>query len=71
MKPFGYIEHRENVALALAVCQHVGVERNVALKGMYAAIPDAGVLRAFTIEALGKKWFSTTLLLPTIPTQPS
>ena len=55
MKPFGYIEHRENVALALAVCQHVGVERNVALKGMYAAIPDAGVLRAFTIEAFGKK----------------
>jgi len=55
MKHFSYIEHRENVALALAICQHLGVERNVALEGMYRAIPDAGVLKAFKIEAYGKK----------------
>lgn len=44
MKGFYYIEHRENVALALEVCNHLGVERTIALKGMYEAIPDAGVL---------------------------
>jgi poly-gamma-glutamate synthase PgsB/CapB len=55
MKHFSYIEHRENVALALAICQYLGVERNVALEGMYKAIPDAGVLKAFKIEFFGKK----------------
>ncbi len=55
MKGFGYIEHRENVALALAVCQHLGVERHVALDGMYRARPDAGVLRRFVVQAFGKR----------------
>ena len=41
---FRYIEHRENVALALAVCKELGVDRQTALEGMWAAIPDAGVL---------------------------
>jgi gamma-polyglutamate synthase len=54
MKGFGYIEHRENVALALAVCEHLGIEREKALKGMYRAIPDAGVLRGYKVEAFKK-----------------
>ncbi|HCV43328.1 MAG TPA: poly-gamma-glutamate synthase PgsB, partial [Bacteroidetes bacterium] len=55
MKGFSYIEHRENVSLALAVCQHLGVDRQVALQGMYTAIPDAGVLRRFVVGAFGKQ----------------
>lgn len=55
MNGFSYIEHRENVALALAVCEHVGVDRNTALKGMYKATPDAGVLKKMTIESFQKR----------------
>jgi gamma-polyglutamate synthase len=55
MRGFSYIEHRENVALALAIVEHLGVERTVALRGMYDAIPDAGVLKRFTVEAFGKR----------------
>lgn len=42
---FGYLEHAENLALALAVCAHLGVERGRALAGMHAATPDPGALR--------------------------
>jgi poly-gamma-glutamate synthase PgsB/CapB len=55
MSGFGYIEHKENVALALAVCKHLGVDRQVALKGMYNAIPDEGVLTRTIIDKEGKK----------------
>jgi poly-gamma-glutamate synthase PgsB/CapB len=57
MKGFSYIEHRENVALALAICDHLKVDRQMALKGMYEAIPDAGVLRIYRIEAFQKQLF--------------
>ena len=49
MKSFSYIEHRANVALALAVCEHVGVDRATALKGMTQAFPDPGALRVFPV----------------------
>jgi poly-gamma-glutamate synthase PgsB/CapB len=55
MKGFGYIEHRENVALALAVCTHLGIDRDTALKGMYEAIPDAGVLMVYRVEDFRKQ----------------
>lgn len=48
---FSYFEHAENVALALAVCAHLGVEREAALRGMHAATPDPGVLRRFTVHS--------------------
>lgn len=41
---FSYIEHADNVALALDVCQHCGIDRETALKGMQTAIPDPGAL---------------------------
>jgi gamma-polyglutamate synthase len=44
---FDHIEHADNVALALAVCEHHGVPRDVALNGMIAAHPDAGALRVY------------------------
>jgi len=54
MKGFSYIEHRENVSLALAVCQHLGIDRNMALQGMHEAVPDAGVLMVYKVEAFHK-----------------
>ncbi len=57
MKGFCYIEHRENVSLALAVCEHLGIERKVALKGMYDAVPDEGVLVRLSSQVAGKQVF--------------
>lgn len=56
MKGFGYLEHRDNVALALSVCNHLGIKEELALRAMYASEPDPGVLRTFkmTIE---DKWY--------------
>jgi poly-gamma-glutamate synthase PgsB/CapB len=55
MKGFGYIEHKENVALALAISEHLGIDRKVALKGMYKAIPDAGALRLSRVNVFQKQ----------------
>ena len=41
---FSYIEHADNIQLSLRVCEEVGVPRDVAMKGMQAAIPDPGAL---------------------------
>lgn len=49
MRDFKYLEHRENVALALAACKQLGVSEEVALKGMHKCEPDPGVLRTFKI----------------------
>jgi len=54
MLGFRYIEHKENVALALSVCEHLGVERDTALRGMHNAIPDAGVLKLSKVIAYQK-----------------
>lgn len=47
LQGFQYIEHADNVALALAVCAELGVDREAALRGMQASRPDPGAL---TIE---------------------
>jgi len=47
---FRYIEHAENVQLALAVCAEAGVPRDVALRGMQSANPDPGALRTYVIN---------------------
>jgi poly-gamma-glutamate synthase PgsB/CapB len=55
MGKFNYIEHKENVALVLSVCEHLGIDRETALNGMYKAIPDAGALSSLQLEYSGKK----------------
>jgi poly-gamma-glutamate synthase PgsB/CapB len=55
MKKFSYIEHKENVALALDVCEYFGIERKNALQEMYHAYPDPGVLQKYVIDFDGKK----------------
>ncbi|MDP8229226.1 MAG: poly-gamma-glutamate synthase PgsB [Candidatus Electryoneaceae bacterium] len=45
MKRFSYIEHPANVGLSLAVCEQAGVDRQIAIEGMYRVVPDTGALR--------------------------
>jgi poly-gamma-glutamate synthase PgsB/CapB len=55
LSKFRYIEHKDNVQLALAVCAEAGVPRDVALKGMQAAHPDPGALKKYVIPDRGKE----------------
>ncbi len=55
IKKFTYIEHKENVALARDVCRFLGVDEKTAFNAMYAATPDPGALRVYTINLNGKK----------------
>ena len=41
---FSYLEHPQNIAVALDVCQQVGVDRETALRGMQNVQPDLGAL---------------------------
>lgn len=50
MQGFTYIEHQENVALALEVCQALGVERETALDGMRHSTPDPGALKIWYLK---------------------
>ena len=55
LEPFSYLEHAENVALALTVCEELGVPRDRALTGMQAARPDPGALIAFEVDFFGRR----------------
>ncbi|HTU25759.1 MAG TPA: poly-gamma-glutamate synthase PgsB [Pirellulales bacterium] len=55
---FSYIEHAENVALALAACAAVGVARDAALAGMQQSMPDPGALMIWHVCSRDKEiWF--------------
>jgi len=56
MRPFHFLEQRENVALALDVCRYMGVSGKTALEGMYKTVPDPGVLSSVRIERHGKQF---------------
>lgn len=55
MEGFNYIEHKDNVALALDICESIGIDRGLALKEMYKTIPDEGVLTKTTINRSEKR----------------
>ncbi|MDQ3402007.1 MAG: poly-gamma-glutamate synthase PgsB [Actinomycetota bacterium] len=44
MARFGWVTFKENVAIALTVAELLGVNRNLAMAGMWEAPPDPGVL---------------------------
>ncbi len=44
MQGFSYIEHKENVALSLKVCEHFGIDKKTAIEGMYTALLDIGAM---------------------------
>lgn len=52
--PFAYTEHPDNVALALRVCQDLGVERELALDGMWYAQPDPGAMTTHQVDFFGR-----------------
>jgi gamma-polyglutamate synthase len=54
MSMFSYVEHKENVALALLVCKSLGVPREVALCGMWKARPDPGVMKELNVDFFGR-----------------
>ncbi|HPY96151.1 MAG TPA: poly-gamma-glutamate synthase PgsB [Candidatus Cloacimonadota bacterium] len=56
MEKFSYIEHKDNVQLALAVCQRAGISREVALKGMQSSNPDPGALKKYSHQTKDKKY---------------
>ncbi|NUN48991.1 MAG: poly-gamma-glutamate synthase PgsB [Candidatus Brocadiae bacterium] len=55
MAGFSYVEHRENVALALRVALACGVARGTALGGMRACTPDPGALRVHRVDHYGRR----------------
>ncbi len=52
---FKYTEHPDNVALALRVLTDLGVERQVALRGMWNTAPDPGALTEHRLDFFGRK----------------
>ena len=52
---FPYLEFRENVAVGLALAQLMGIDRDAAVRGMWKAVPDIGVVRLRTYGIGGKR----------------
>ena len=50
MEKFPFIEHPENISLALKVCNELGVEQKTALDGMLKTKPDPGALLVLKIK---------------------
>jgi len=53
MRSFTYLEHEENVATVLEVTRYLNIPDEVALRGMYKALPDIGVCSRWAIEYQG------------------
>jgi poly-gamma-glutamate synthase PgsB/CapB len=51
---FPYLEHEENIELALATCEEVGVDREIALRGMWRAKPDPGAMTEAQVDFFGR-----------------
>jgi poly-gamma-glutamate synthase PgsB/CapB len=47
---FRYQEHAENVALSLAVCEELGVSRDVAIDGMADLAPEPGATQIYKLD---------------------
>lgn len=54
---FQYVEHKENIALALRVCIHLGIDRETALRGMQKALPDVGAMSDLNLHFFGREIF--------------
>ena len=53
-----YREWPENLALAIAVCRHLGVDTQVAARGMTKGRPDIGALAAWRLEIGEADWIA-------------
>ncbi len=52
---FPYLEHQDNIELALSVCEEIGVDNATALRGMWRAKPDPGAMTEAQVEFFGRK----------------
>lgn len=55
MSRFPYLEHRDNVAVALQVCIENGIDENIALEGMLQTPPDPGATIIWNLNSNGTK----------------
>jgi len=55
LQKFSYTEHGNNIAIALKVCEDLGVDRNIALEGMWKAKPDVGAQTTYRISKNDKE----------------
>jgi len=53
MGRFPYLEHKDNVALALKICELSGVEKETALEGMLKTQPDPGATIIWKLDCNG------------------
>ncbi len=51
---FPYLEHQDNIELALAVCEEIGIDNETALRGMWRAKPDPGAMTEVHTEFFGR-----------------
>jgi poly-gamma-glutamate synthase PgsB/CapB len=56
MRGFSYVEHKENVAIVLKLCEYLGIPRDRAFEEMYRSTPDIGVLRIYEVSERGKRF---------------
>jgi len=54
MARFVYREHKENVALALRICEEAGIASEVAFEGMVGAKPDSGAMMEYQVDFFGR-----------------
>lgn len=52
---FKYVEHAENIALALKVLKELGVGRRAALEGMWRTNPDPGAQSEYVLDFFGRR----------------
>ena len=67
MEKFTYLEHIDNVALALKVCELNGVDTKTALSGMLQVVPDPGATIIWKLKISIKKNYFVNLLAANDP----
>ena len=67
MDRFPYLEHIDNVAMALKVCELSGVDKQIALDGMLGVQPDPGATIIWKLNCNGKHNYFVNLLAANDP----
>lgn len=67
MAGFDYLEHPDNVTLALEVCKHLNIDRQTALEGMHKAFPDVGAMKIFRFRKNGRRMYFINALAANDP----
>ncbi len=67
MAQFPYMEHSDNVAMALKVCELSGVDKQIALDGMLSVQPDPGATIIWKLNCHGNQNYFANLLAANDP----